>query len=81
LYKQRLHVKKMFKKFLNSIKLFLLFGTEYRVYSGILFHILQFFVPDNSDKRKKKNVTFMTNSFFLNKSAIFMIRFPLALLN
>jgi hypothetical protein len=34
-YKQRLHVKKLFKKFLNSIKLILLFsteifGTEYR---------------------------------------------------
>ena len=28
LYKQRLHVKKKFKKFLNSIKLFLLFSTE-----------------------------------------------------
>ena len=28
LYKQRLHVKKIFKKFLNSIKLFLLFSTE-----------------------------------------------------
>jgi hypothetical protein len=28
LYKQRLHVKKKLKKFLNSIKLFLLFSTE-----------------------------------------------------
>ena len=28
LFKQRLHVKKKFKKFLNSIKLFLLFSTE-----------------------------------------------------
>ena len=28
LYKQRLHVKKNFKKFLNSMKLFLLFSTE-----------------------------------------------------
>jgi hypothetical protein len=28
LYKQRLHVKKKIKKFLNSIKLFLLFSTE-----------------------------------------------------
>ena len=30
LYKQRLHVNKFLKKFLNSIKLFLLFSTEYR---------------------------------------------------
>ena len=30
LYKQRLHVKQLFKKFFNSIKLFLLFSTEYR---------------------------------------------------
>jgi hypothetical protein len=28
MYKQRLHVKKIVKKFLNSIKLFLLFSTE-----------------------------------------------------
>ena len=28
MYKQRLHVKKNLKKFLNSIKLFLLFSTE-----------------------------------------------------
>jgi hypothetical protein len=28
MYKQRLHVKKLKKKFLNSIKLFLLFSTE-----------------------------------------------------
>ena len=28
MHKQRLHVKKIFKKFLNSIKLFLLFSTE-----------------------------------------------------
>ena len=28
MYKQRLHVKKFFLKFLNSIKLFLLFSTE-----------------------------------------------------
>ena len=28
LYKQRLHVKIVFKMFLNSIKLFLLFSTE-----------------------------------------------------
>jgi hypothetical protein len=28
MYKQRLHVKKIAKKFLNSIKLFLLFSTE-----------------------------------------------------
>ena len=28
MYKQRLHVKKILKKFLNSIKLFLLFSTE-----------------------------------------------------
>jgi hypothetical protein len=28
LYKQRLHVKKKIKKFLNSIKLFLSFSTE-----------------------------------------------------
>ena len=28
LYKQRLHVKKIFLKFLNSIKLFVLFSTE-----------------------------------------------------
>jgi hypothetical protein len=28
MYKQRLHVKKFLKKFLNSIKLFLLFSTE-----------------------------------------------------
>ena len=28
LYKQRLHATKFFKKFLNSIKLFLLFSTE-----------------------------------------------------
>jgi hypothetical protein len=28
LYKQRLHVKIFLKKFLNSIKLFLLFSTE-----------------------------------------------------
>jgi hypothetical protein len=28
MYKQRLHVKKILKRFLNSIKLFLLFSTE-----------------------------------------------------
>ena len=28
MYKQRLHVKNVLKKFLNSIKLFLLFSTE-----------------------------------------------------
>ena len=28
MYKQRLHVKKNLKRFLNSIKLFLLFSTE-----------------------------------------------------
>ena len=28
MYKQRLHVKKLFLKFLNSIKLFLLFSTK-----------------------------------------------------
>ena len=33
LYKQRLHVKKNLKKFLNSIKLFLLFSTEINVYN------------------------------------------------
>ena len=28
MYKQRLHVKEIIKRFLNSIKLFLLFSTE-----------------------------------------------------
>jgi hypothetical protein len=50
MYKQRLHVKKNLKRFLNSIKLFLLFSTEissteyrdvhYRVQSTEMSHML-----------------------------------------
>ena len=44
--KQRLHVKKLFKKFLNSIKLFLLFSTEifsteYRDVAYVLYRDVQ----------------------------------------
>ena len=42
LYKQRLHVKKLFKKFLNSIKLFLIFSTE--IFS-IEYRDVQYRVP------------------------------------
>jgi hypothetical protein len=55
MYKQRLHVKNFFLKFLNSIKLFLLFSTEissseywdvhYRVQSTEMSHMLSSVTP------------------------------------
>ena len=47
MYKQRLHVKKKFKKFLNSIKLFLLFSTEISstVYRNVHYRVPRCPVP------------------------------------